>query len=405
MKKIGKIISIVILYMIIQVNIYAFEASSNNIYEGIDVSRWQGAIDYNQVKNAGIDVVYIKSSQGTNIVDAYFNTNYENAKRNGLKVGFYHYMTARSVEQAIKEAEFFVSVISAKVPDCKLAMDFESFGNLSISEINNISRAFLEKVEDLTGREQIIYSNTYNARNVFSQQLANEYPVWIAHYGVSKPGNNGKWNVWEGFQYTDMGIIPGINGYVDRDKFTVDILLDNNEIIDNDNQNQLDIVYVVKRGDTLSEIAKMYNTTVQNLVNLNNISNPNLIYPGQTIKINASVSIGKTIVYTVKRGDTLSKIAQRYNTTVQKIVRLNGIKNPNLIYPGQRVTIISEVFNPVEGECCAGHIMYTVKRGDTLSGIAKRFNISIDEIAKLNYIRNKNLIYAGQILMIRIARY
>lgn len=169
------------------------------LYEGIDVSNWQGYIDYAEVKASGIQVVYIKSSQGSNITDAYFRTNYDNAKANGLNIGFYHYVTARSDEEAVREAEYFSSVISGTSPDCKLAMDFESFGNLSKDEINSISRVFLSKVKELTGKDMVIYSDAYNAKNTFSKELANEYPLWIAEYGVESPTEDINWDSWVRF--------------------------------------------------------------------------------------------------------------------------------------------------------------------------------------------------------------
>lgn len=67
---------------------------------GIDVSNWQGYIDYSEVKNSGVEIVYIKASQGDSIVDPYFQTNYNNAKANGLKIGLYHFLTATNVEEA-----------------------------------------------------------------------------------------------------------------------------------------------------------------------------------------------------------------------------------------------------------------------------------------------------------------
>lgn len=74
-----------------------FSPSSNNIYQGIDVSRWQRNIDFSLVKNSGIDIVYIKSSEGRSYIDPYFEKNYSEAKANGLKIGFYHYVTATSI--------------------------------------------------------------------------------------------------------------------------------------------------------------------------------------------------------------------------------------------------------------------------------------------------------------------
>lgn len=177
-------------------NCFALSPSSDVIYQGIDVSNWQGYIDYNRVKASGIEVVYIKASQGSNITDPFFKVNYNNAKANGLKVGLYHFLTARTVTEAVNEAEYFSSVISATSPDCKLAMDFENFGDLSKEQINNISNAFLERVKELTGKEVIIYSDAFNARDTFGKELAEKYPLWIAEYGVSTPSSNVNWSSW-----------------------------------------------------------------------------------------------------------------------------------------------------------------------------------------------------------------
>lgn len=93
--------------------------------------------------------------------------------------------------------------------------------------------------------------------------------------------------------------------------------------------------YTVQRGDTLSAIAKRYNTTVDELVRLNNITNPNLIITGQKLKI----PTGKTWTYYIKHGDTLSAIAKKYNTSVDELARLNNISNPNLIVAGASLLI------------------------------------------------------------------
>ena len=91
---------------------FAFGPSSDVIYQGIDVSSWQRTINFSNVKNSGINVVYIKSSEGKSYIDPYFETNYRNAKANGLKIGFYHYVTARSTSQAQEQANFFSKVIA-----------------------------------------------------------------------------------------------------------------------------------------------------------------------------------------------------------------------------------------------------------------------------------------------------
>ncbi len=385
--------------------VYAFSPWGDVIYQGIDVSGWQGNINYAEVKNSGIEIVYMKSSEGRSFVDPYFNQNYTNAKANGLKVGFYHYLIARSNEEAIEEARFFVSVISGKEPDCKLAMDFESFGNLSVEEINQIGITFMTAVQNLSGKEVIIYSNTNDARNVFSGELTN-YPLWVAQYEVREPTPNGKWSTWAGWQYTSTGEVAGISGHVDRNKFTEQVLLNTSGTIPLPNNSDKPVAggtttITVQRGDTLSRIALEYNTTVARLVELNNIANPNLIYTGQTLIVpsgetpddtDGNSTSGQT-VYIVKAGDTLNQIAASYGVTARAIAVENGIRNINLIYVGQRLIIPTNRYD-------LNHTLYKIKWGDTLYSISRRYGVPIAAIVRLNRIQNPNLIYAGQTIRI-----
>lgn len=96
--------------------------------------------------------------------------------------------------------------------------------------------------------------------------------------------------------------------------------------------------YTVRSGDTLSSIAAKFGTSYQVLASLNGISNPNLIYVGQALRVNGSASTG-SVYYTVRAGDNLSAIASRYGTSYQSIAALNGLSNPNLIYAGQTLKI------------------------------------------------------------------
>ena len=389
---------------------YAFGPSSNQIYQGIDISSYQRNVNFSAVKNSGIDIVYIKSSEGTTYINPYFESSYSNAKENGLKVGFYHYVRARTTQQAINEANFFARVVSGKQADCKLAMDFENFGNLSINQINEISKVFLETLERITNSQPIIYSNAFSARTIFSQELT-KYPLWVANYGVSAPGSNGKWNTWVGWQYTSTGTVNGVSGYVDRNQFTDGVFLssatplpapETPEIPSTENT----IIYTVKRGDTLSEIARYYDTTVPTIVSLNTfITNPNLIYPGQqlTIKTTSSTFDNSNSIYIVKSGDTLSYIALKYDTTVNRLVELNNIKNRDLIYPGQEIIVDSSKSTVNIPNSC-GKVLYQIKRGDTLSQLAIKYRSTVQEIATLNNIANPNLIYAGDTIRIPTCR-
>ena len=395
-------------------SVLAITPLSNLEYQGIDVSNWQGYIDYSSVRESGIEVVYIKASQGTNIKDAYFEINYENAKTNGLKVGFYHFLTATNTEEAEQEARFFASVISGKTPDCKLVMDYETFGGVGVQESNEIAQVFLETTRRLTNKDIIIYSDLSNSQSRFSSELAENYELWLAYYGDTANLENiqTRWSNYVGLQYSDRGRINGISGAVDLDRFSEEIFLDEiSEVPVTENPtgtiNTETITYTVQRGDTLWAIARRYGTTSEEIAEINNISNPNLIYPGQQLKIptNSTTEGEETrgtgdIIYTVQRGDTLSRIAREYNVTVAHIVELNDISNPNLIYPGEKLRITeSDVtnLNPIPKNT---YSTYTVRRGDTLSRIARRFGVSVNYLVTANNIQNPNLIIPGQILIV-----
>lgn len=153
--------------------------------------------------------------------------------------------------------------------------------------------------------------------------------------------------------------------------------------------------YVVKSGDTLSEIAKRFNTSVDALVSLNGIRNPDIIQVGQQIKVNGTGTVPtppkqtQQKTYRVKSGDTLSEIAQRFGTTTNQLASRNGIANANLIRVGQVLSIGGATSQPAART-------YTVKSGDTLSEIAQRLGTTTKQLQTKNNIKNANLINVGQ---------
>ena len=405
-------ITILLLFLniVFSIHVFALTPQDGLIYEGIDVSAWQRSIDFKQVKDEGIEIVYIKASEGTSYVDPYLENNYKNAKANNLKIGFYHFLTATTISQAEAEANFFASVIEGKEVDCKLAMDYEQFYGATKNEINEIGVAFMRRLKQITGKDVIVYSNLNNVKNTFEENVANEGKLWIAYY--SNPNNligvKSSWDTYIGIQYTSTGRIAGINGNVDRDKFSSEILMDDLEDTgNNDNSNSgsngnVQIInYVVKKGDTLSQIALQFGTTVAEIARINNIPNINLIYPGQIFEIiiksdNSNNNSSQKIKYVIKRGDTLSKIARVYGVTIQDLVRWNNIKNENLIYAGSTLTIYKYNGNGNSNQ----EIKYRVVKGDTLSEIALKYGTTVNRIVQINNIENPNLIYIGQILRI-----
>lgn len=157
------------------------------------------------------------------------------------------------------------------------------------------------------------------------------------------------------------------------------------------------IVYVVHPGDTLSGLAVRFRTTVAEIVRLNRIANPNLIFIGQVLLIPVGTA-RQPFIYIVRRGDTLSAIARRFGTTVAAIVAANRIPNPNLIFVGQRLLIPFGTPPPTGGAC-----IHIVRRGESLSSIGRIYGVNPYAIAAANGIRSPYIIYAGQRLRIPLA--
>lgn len=160
--------------------------------------------------------------------------------------------------------------------------------------------------------------------------------------------------------------------------------------------------YTVQSGDTLSGIAERFGTSYQTIANLNNISNPNQIYVGQVLRLNSASHVNYSTSsqpaagsYTVKSGDTLSGIADQYGTSYEALAQLNGISNPNDIYVGQVIKVSGASSTPRQTVSHAAG-SYTVQSGDTLSDIASRYGTSYEVLAQLNGISNPNDIYVGQ---------
>lgn len=261
--------------------------------DGIDVSQWQGYINFERVRQAGIDLVYIKASEGIDFVDPFFYRNYVNAKRADLSVGFYHDLTARTKEEAKGEAYHFVETTEGFCSEGRLVMVLEDIGGLSRREINLLARTFLEGVQEFSNKSPAIYMAELNSSQIFDAELA-VYPLWIAQYDVQMPETEQPWKQWAGWQYTGMGRIAGIQGNVDRDIFEEEMLDTQPEAIKRygirppfPDLPRRYMRYRIQKGDTLYEIARKYGTTAVALAQYNKIKNPNLIYAGQILKIAA----------------------------------------------------------------------------------------------------------------------
>lgn len=186
--------------------------------KGIDIYSGNGTIDFNQVKASGVEIVYIKATEGLTYTDSNLKSYYDSAKDAGLNVGFYHYLRANN---PIEEAKHFLSALNGIIADCKYAVDVEEdFGQTSEQILNNVCQFgnYLKSNE----KDVVVYTYT----SFFKEHLSsvnNKFDLWIAEYGVNQPNLNVP---YIGFQYSENGKILGINAAVDLDEFTDSILLD-----------------------------------------------------------------------------------------------------------------------------------------------------------------------------------
>lgn len=292
-----------------------------------------------------------------------------------------------------------------------VALDVES-GNPDLASVEYA----LQKVQD-AGYTAILYGyKSFLINHLGSaglQEIASQYPLWLAEYPNYNVTPEPNYNYFPSFinvqmlQFTSTYVAGGLDGNVDFTGITENGYKNGNaqkpatntpatntgKQLHEDTHN-----YTVKSGDTLSAIASRYGMTVNALVTLNGIQNANLIYPGQVLRVDDSgqgsnVSQKATTAttagtYTVRYGDTLSVIASRYGTSTSTLASINGISNPNWLYPGQVLKLSGG----------SSTRTYTVWSGDTLSGIASRLGTSWTSLKAKNVISNANLIYPGQTL-------
>jgi lysozyme len=194
--------------------------------KGIDISNNNGNhIDFHKLKLAGIEIVYMKVSEGISFKDPYVSTFYAKAKAEGLKVGFYHFF--RVGKNTDTQAQLFVNTLnsfSAKA-DCLHMCDVENDNGFKASYISEQVNAFITKVEKLTGKECGIYTYSAFAQQFFQSTLT-KYKLWIANYcGENKVPTCNPWSTYVGHQYSQKSVVSGIQGYVDADNFTSGIYL------------------------------------------------------------------------------------------------------------------------------------------------------------------------------------
>lgn len=184
---------------------------------GIDVSKHQGYIDWQKVKNSGkVDYAIIRAGFGSSISqkDSKFEANYANAKKNGIPVGAYWYSYAKDTRAAKTEAEVFLKVIEGKTFEYPIYLDIEEASQFRLgkSKVTEIVKVFCETLEK-AGYFVGIYSSK-SGLSYIDPSVRDKYTVWVAHVNVQKTNYSGPHDQW---QYSWKGSIPGIRGDVDLD--------------------------------------------------------------------------------------------------------------------------------------------------------------------------------------------
>lgn len=190
---------------------------------GIDVSDYQGNVDWKKVKAAGITFAFIKATEGGTIVASTLARNRQDARAAGIICGYYHFFHPRTKVDA--QVDNFVSSLgSLNQGDLPPALDLEvpnEWQSLSLAERNRRIKQWLDAVKSKLGADPIIYCSSHFPDNVLGNPAwLKDYPLWVADYHAGAPRVPKPWQIWTLWQYSESGKINGVAGtYVDLDQF------------------------------------------------------------------------------------------------------------------------------------------------------------------------------------------
>ena len=346
--------------------------------KGIDVSEFQGFINWDKVKADGIEFAILKLGNiydyDANYKDSKFETNYKNARANGIKIGAYIYNYCNTVDTLKKGLEWAIKKLEGKELDLPFYLDMEDkdIQGETKETLTNQCNEFAKYVES-KGYQAGVYANVNWLKNELNpNDFDKDISVWVAQY-YKECQYTGKYDIW---QYASNGKVSGISGNCDMNYlYNEDIIKESGSTENTDKKSVDELAQEVidgKWGDGEARKKKLedagYNyNAVQNRVNemlakpkksvaevakdviagkygngdnrKKKLEAEGYDYDEVQAKVNQLLGANVTKTYTVKSGDTLSGIASKYKTTVAKLVKDNNIKNANLIYVGQKIVI------------------------------------------------------------------
>ena len=301
--------------------------------KGIDVSEHNGTINW-EVTKSQIDFAILRLGwigNNENKLDAKFERNYTECRRLGIPIGIYVYNYAKTEARVKDCAKWVINNLSDKEIQLPVYIDMEdnSIAPLGKNILTNLCIAFNTEIES-TGRWAGVYANLNWYNNYLNKdEIKRRYTTWIAHYGVDINKYQGQYDM---LQYTETGRISGINGNVDLNEMYRDIVTEING----------------NKPEPKPQPQKSIDEVANEVINgewgngedrKNRLTNAGYDYNTVQRRVNEILGASKKIVYTVKAGDTLSGIAKKYNTTYQELARKNNITDPNKIYVNQKIVI------------------------------------------------------------------
>lgn len=332
---------------------------------GIDVSYWDAGIDWPKVRATGQRFVIAKATEGITYKDPTFDDNWFGAKSAGLLRGAYHFF--RCNVDAKKQADYFIDYVKTVKDNGELppVLDLETNDGMTKEKIVPAAKIWLDRVEAAFGKKPIIYSGQYFLQDFLIQPgggpppWAKDYPLWLAQYpnqyvDGAKPFLPRGWFAWTMWQYSDKGVVNGINAAVDMNVFN-GTLEDLYKFAGSKIGVEKPKTHKVAAGDSFESIANKYGVTIRELVS----ANLQLIKTGDILNVPVAVAIPQASgsdsgpaggggssnpstskrTHTIQTGDNLTSIAVKYASTVAAIASANDIKNINNIKVGQVLVI------------------------------------------------------------------
>jgi lysozyme len=185
--------------------------------QGIDVSHYQGVVDWQQVAQAGMAFAFTKATEGITFVDPQFAANWSGIQTAGLVRGAYHFFEPN--DDATQQAQHFLATVQLAPGDLAPVLDVETTGGVSDSQLWSAVATWLQLVEETTGRQAILYTAPAFWNSHAPDLTLTRHPLWLADYAPQPTLPNG-WTSWLFWQYSQSGSVSGVTGAVDLDVFS-----------------------------------------------------------------------------------------------------------------------------------------------------------------------------------------